>query len=42
MSSKLFEMKNLNLNINYSGVEPLLNGAIGLISEKERWSKANI
>jgi paraquat-inducible protein B len=35
MSSKLFEMKNLNLNINYSGVEPLLNGAIGLISEKK-------
>jgi len=35
MSSKLVEMKNLNLNINYSGVEPLLNGAIGLISEKK-------
>lgn len=34
MSSKLFEMKSLNLNINYSGIEPLLNGAIGLISEK--------
>lgn len=35
MSSKLVEMKNLNLNLNYSGVEPLLNGAIGLISEKK-------
>lgn len=34
MSSKLVEMKSLNLNINYSGIEPLLNGAIGLISEK--------
>ena len=34
MSSKLFEMKSLNLNINYSGIEPLLNGAIGLVSEK--------
>ena len=27
-------MKSLNLNINYSGIEPLLNGAIGLVSEK--------
>ena len=35
MSSKLVEMKNLNLNINYSGVEPLLNGGIALISEKK-------
>ena len=34
MSSKLVEMKSLNLNINYSGVEPLLNGAIGLVGEK--------
>ncbi|QKF67701.1 paraquat-inducible protein B [Arcobacter venerupis] len=34
MSSKLVEMKNLNLNINYSGIEPLLNGAIGLIADK--------
>lgn len=34
MSSKLVEMKSLNLNINYSGIEPLLNGAIGLVSEK--------
>lgn len=35
MSSKLIEIKNLNLNVNYSGVEPLLNGAIGLIAEKK-------
>ncbi|MGE4462013.1 MAG: MlaD family protein [Arcobacter sp.] len=34
MSSKLVEMKSLNLNVNYSGIEPLLNGAIGLIAEK--------
>lgn len=34
MSSKLVELKNLNLSINYSGVEPLLDGAIGLISQK--------
>jgi len=35
MSSKLVEMKNLNLNVNFSGVEPLLNGAIGLVSDKQ-------
>ena len=34
MSSKLVEMKALDLNINYSGVEPLLNGAIGIVGEK--------
>jgi paraquat-inducible protein B len=34
MSSKLVEMKTLDLNINYSGVEPLLNGAIGIVAEK--------
>ncbi len=34
MSSKLIEIKNLNLNFNYSGIEPLLNGSIGLLSEK--------
>jgi paraquat-inducible protein B len=39
MSSKLVEMKNLNLNVNYSGVEPLLNGAIGLISENKDENK---
>ena len=39
MSSKLVEMKNLNLNINYSGIEPLLNGAIALISEKKDENK---
>jgi paraquat-inducible protein B len=35
MSSKLVEMKSLNLNVNYSGIEPLLNGAIGLVSNKK-------
>ena len=39
MSSKLVEMKSLNLNINYSGIEPLLNGAIGLVSEKKEGAK---
>jgi paraquat-inducible protein B len=39
MSSKLVEMKNLNLNLNYSGIEPLLNGAIGLISDKKDENK---
>lgn len=34
MSSKLLEIKNLNLNVNYSGIEPLLNGGIGVIGEK--------
>lgn len=36
MSSKLLELKNLNLNINFSGIEPLLNGAIALVGEKEK------
>ena len=34
MSSKLIELKNTNLNINYSGIDPLLNGAIGILAEK--------
>ena len=34
MSSKLVEMKNFNLNVNYSGFESVLNGGIGLISNK--------
>lgn len=36
MSSKLVEMKSLNLNINYNGVENLLNGGIGLVGEKRK------
>ena len=36
MSSKLVEMKTLDLNINYSGIEPLLNGAIGIVGEKRK------
>ena len=39
MSSKLIELKSLNLNINYSGIDPLLNGAIALIGEKRKDSK---
>ncbi|MDX9961785.1 MAG: MlaD family protein [Aliarcobacter sp.] len=39
MSSKLVELKSLNLNINYSGIDPLLNGAIALIGEKRKDSK---
>lgn len=39
MSSKLVELKNLNLNINFSGIEPLLNGAIALVGEKRENSK---
>ena len=35
MSSKLVELKSMNLNVNYSGIDPLLNGAIGLIAEKK-------
>ncbi len=34
MSSKLVQIKNLNLSINYSGIEALLNGAIGIVTEK--------
>lgn len=34
MSSKLIELKNLNLDINYSGLESIFNGAIGLVSNK--------
>ena len=30
MSSKLLELKDFNLDINYHGVKPLLNGAIGI------------
>lgn len=36
MSSKLVEMKNLDLNINYSGFEPLLHGAIGIVDVKRK------
>lgn len=39
MSSKLIELKNTNLNINYSGIDPLLNGAIGLLAEKKQNNK---
>lgn len=39
MSSKLVELKNMNLNINYSGIDPLLNGAIGVVAQKKEKSK---
>jgi len=32
MSSKLLEIKNFDININYSGVEKTLNGGIALVS----------
>lgn len=34
MGSKLVEMKNFNLNVNYNGLESVLNGGIGLVSNK--------
>ncbi len=34
MSSKLVELENLNLNINYSGLKPLLDGAISIVDIK--------
>ena len=36
MSSKLIDIKNLNLNINYSGINPLLKGAIAVIKDKKK------
>jgi len=35
MSSKLVDIKNLNMSINYSGMESLLKGSIALISNKQ-------
>lgn len=34
MSSKLVEIKSFDLSVNYSGLESVLNGAIGLVSNK--------
>lgn len=34
LSSKLVDMQALNVDINYNGFEPLLNGAIGILTEK--------
>lgn len=36
MSSKLLEIKDFDVNINYSGMEPLLNGSIGLVSKNHK------
>ena len=43
MSSKLVEFKNLNLDINYSGLEPLLDGAISIVDirRKDKLTKSN-
>jgi paraquat-inducible protein B len=38
MSSKLLELKDFNIDINYSGIKPLLNGAIA-VSEIRRDKK---
>jgi len=40
MSSKLIDIKNLDLNINYSGINPLLKGAIAVIKD-DKQSKLN-
>lgn len=34
MSSKLVEIKSFDLSVNYSGLESVLNGAVGLVSNK--------
>jgi paraquat-inducible protein B len=34
MSSKLIDIKNLNMSINYSGIDSLLKGSIALIADK--------
>ncbi len=41
MSSKLVELKNLDLDINYMGIKPLLDGAISIvdIKRKEKFTK---
>lgn len=41
MSSKLIELKDLDLNVNYSGIKPLLEGAISVvdISRKAKLTK---
>ncbi len=36
LSSKLVQMKNLNLHVNYSGLNPLMNGGIGIVGEKRK------
>lgn len=35
MSSKIIELKNLDININYAGIKPLLEGAISILNLNE-------
>jgi|TARA_R110002033_G_scaffold20278_4_gene51246 paraquat-inducible protein B len=41
MSSKLLELKNLDLDINYTGIKPLIDGGIALVEvdRKAKYSK---
>ncbi len=43
MSSKLLSIKNFDMDVNYNGLKPLMNGAIGVLTEKrsEKLSKNN-
>ena len=36
MSSKLIDIKNLDISVNYSGFKPLLNGAIAIVDVKRK------
>jgi len=36
MSSKLIQLKNLDVDVNYQGLEHLLNGGIGIVTEKRK------
>ncbi|MFA9374336.1 MAG: MlaD family protein, partial [Poseidonibacter sp.] len=36
MSSKLIDIKNLDVNVNYAGLKPLLNGAIAIVDVKRK------
>lgn len=39
MSSKLLELKNLDLDINYAGIKPLIDGGIAIV-EVDRKAKS--
>ena len=41
MSSKLIDIKNLDINVNYAGLKPLLNGAIGIVDVKRKDKSSN-
>lgn len=36
MSSKLLDIKNLNINLNFAGVNPLIHGAIAVIEDDKK------